>query len=120
MEEVVIVSTARTPIGKAFRGALNNTHGATMAAHVIRAALARAGVDVAEVDDVMLGAALTEGAGGNNIGRTAAVEAELPVSVPGMTLDRKCASGLQTIALSAQRIMRGEGRIYVAGGLDTV
>ena len=120
MTEAVIVSTARTPIGKAYRGSLTDTHGADLAAHVIRAALSRAGVAPAEVEDVVLGSAHPEGATGNNIGRVAALQAGLPVSVSGMTLDRKCASGLQAIAVAAQRIRGGEGGIYVAGGLDSV
>ena len=120
MDEAVIVATARTPIGKANRGALNDCDGPTLAAHVIRAALARAGVSGEEVADVILGAAHPEGAVGNNVGRIAALAAGLPVSVAGMTLDRKCASGLQSIALAAQRIRAGEPGIYIAGGLDSV
>jgi acetyl-CoA C-acetyltransferase len=120
MTEAVIVATARTPIGKAFRGALNNTHGATMGAHVIRAALERARIEPGEVDDVLLGTAVPEGATGSNIARQAAIAAGLPVTVPGVTVDRKCASGLQTIAFAAQRIIAGEEGIYVAGGLDCV
>ncbi len=120
MPYAVIVSTARTPIGKAFRGALNDTHGAMLGGHAIKAAVARAGVDPAEVDDVLIGCATPEGATGSNIARQAACFAGLPVSVPGFTLDRKCSSGLQTIALAAQRVMAGEGDIYVAGGLESV
>jgi len=120
MREAVIVSTARTPIGKAFRGALNDTHGAQMGAHVIQAALERAGVDGGEVEDVLIGCATPEGATGNNIARQSAIGAGLPASVPGMTLDRKCSSGLQTIVLAAQRILAGETGIYVAGGLESV
>ncbi|QMW22367.1 acetyl-CoA C-acyltransferase [Sandaracinobacteroides saxicola] len=120
MAEAVIVSTARTPIGKAHRGAFTDTHGAELAAHVIRAALARAGVAGEEVADVLLGSAHPEGATGNNIARVSALQAGLPAAVPGMTVDRKCASGLQTIALAAQRIRAGEDGIYVAGGLDSV
>ncbi|MFN2259123.1 MAG: acetyl-CoA C-acyltransferase [Parasphingopyxis sp.] len=120
MPDAVIVSTARTPIGKAYRGALNNTHGSTLAAHVIRAALERARVASEEVEDVLLGSAHPEGATGNNIGRSAAIEAGLPASVAGVTVDRKCASGLQTIAMAAQRIRAGEEGIYVAGGVDSV
>ena len=120
MTEAVIVSTARTPIGKAYRGMLADTHGSDLAAHAIIAALARAGVDGVEVEDVMLGSAHPEGATGNNIARVAALRAGLPVSVSGMTLDRKCASGLTTIALAAQRILAGEDGIYVAGGVDSV
>jgi acetyl-CoA C-acetyltransferase len=120
MIDAVIVATARTPIGKAYKGTLRDTNGSTLAAHVIRAATERAGVALDEVSDVMLGSAHPEGATGNNVARVAALEAGCPVSVPGMTLDRKCSSGLQTIALAAQRIMAGEDGIYVAGGLDCV
>ena len=120
MQDAVIVSTARTPIGKAYRGSLTDTHGSDLAAHVITAALDRAGIAPAEVDDVLLGSAHPEGATGNNIARIAAIRAGLPVTVSGMTLDRKCSSGLQTIALASQRIMAGEDGIYVAGGLDSV
>ena len=120
MQDAVIVSTARTPIGKAYRGSLTDTHGSDLAAHVINAAIERAGVAPDEVDDVLLGTAHPEGATGNNIARISALRAGLPVTVSGMTLDRKCSSGLQTIALAAQRIMAGEEGIYVAGGLDSV
>ena len=118
--EAAIVATARTPIGKAHRGALNNIHGASMAAHVISASLARAGLEPAEVEDVLLGSARCEGAVGSNIARQAALRAGLPSSVAGVTLDRKCASGLQTIAFAAQRIRAGEGGIQIAGGVETV
>ena len=120
MQDVVIVSTARTGIGKAFRGALNATHGATLGAHVVRVAVERAGLDGGEVADVMLGCAVQEGATAGNIGRASVLEAGLPVTVPGFVLDRKCASGLQTIALAAQRIRGGEDGIYVAGGVESV
>lgn len=120
MQDAVIVSTARTPIGKAYRGSLTDTHGSDLAAHVITAAIERAGVAPGEVDEVLLGSAHPEGATGNNIARVAALRAGLPVTVSGMTLDRKCSSGLQTIAIAAQRIMSGEEGIYVAGGLDSV
>ncbi|MET0246430.1 MAG: acetyl-CoA C-acyltransferase [Sphingomonas sp.] len=120
MREAAIVATARTPIGKAHRGALNNIHGASLAGHVIAAAVARAGIDPGEVEDVLLGSARCEGAVGSNIARQAALRASLPISVCGVTLDRKCASGLQTIAFAAQRIRSGEGGIYVAGGVETV
>ena len=120
MNEAAIVATARTPIGKAHRGMLNNIHGASMAGHVIAAAVARAGIDPGEVEDVLLGSARCEGAVGSNVARQAALRAGLPVSVCGVTLDRKCASGLQTIAFAAQRIRAGEGGIYVAGGVETV
>ena len=120
MREAVIVATARTPIGRAFRGALNITHGAEMGGHVIAAAVERAGLDPAEVEDVLIGCATPEGATGGNIARAAALRAGLPVTVPGFTLDRKCSSGLQTIALAAQRIRAGEGSAFVAGGLESV
>lgn len=120
MNEAVIVSTARTPIGRAYRGSLADTHSSDMAGHVIAAALSRAGVNPAEVEDVILGAAHPEGASGNNIARVSAIRAGCPNSVPGMTLDRKCSSGLQSIALAAQRIMTGDEGIFVAGGVDSV
>jgi acetyl-CoA C-acetyltransferase len=120
MHEAAIVATARTPIGKAHRGALNNLHGATLAAHAISAAVARAGIDPGEVADVLLGSARGEGASGSNFARQAALRAGLPVTVAGVTLDRKCASGLQAIAFAAQRIRAGEGGIQVAGGAETV
>jgi acetyl-CoA C-acetyltransferase len=120
MSHAVIVSTARTPIGKAFRGSLNNVHGAALGGHAITAAVARADLDPAEIEDVLIGCATPEGATGSNIARQAACVAGLPVTVPGFTLDRKCSSGLQTIALAAQRILAGEGRIFVAGGLESV
>lgn len=120
MKEAAIVATARTPVGKAHRGALNNLHGATLAAHSISAAVERAGLEPGEIADVLLGSARCEGAVGSNIARQAALRAGLPISVCGMTLDRKCSSGLQTIAIAAQRIRSGEGGIYVAGGVETV
>ena len=120
MDEAVIVSTARTAIGKAFRGALNDTDGAQMGAHVMKAALARAGVEGAEVADAVVGTAYPEGAVGNNVARVSALAAGLPVSVAGMTLDRKCASGLQAIVIAAQRIRAGETGIYLAGGMESV
>ena len=118
--DAVIVATARTPIGRAYKGSLNDTEGAVLAGHVIKAALARAGVEGGEVEDVLLGSAHPEGATGNNVARIAAMAAGLPVSVAGTTIDRKCASGLQTIAFAAQRLRAGEEGIYVAGGLDSV
>lgn len=120
LPEAVIVATARTPIGRAFRGAFNNTQGATLGGHAIAAALQRASVAPGEVTDVILGCATPEGATGNNIARQSAIRAGCPVSVPGFTLDRKCSSGLQAIVLAAQRIRAGETGIYVAGGLETV
>ena len=120
MDEAVIVSTARTPLCKSWRGALNMTHGAKMGGHVVHAALERAKVDPQEVDDVIMGCANPEGAAGWNIARQVAMRAGLPQSVPGMTVNRFCSSGLQTIALAAQRIIAGEGEIYVAGGLESI
>ncbi len=120
MNEAVIVSTARTPIGRAYRGSLADTHSSDMAGHVIAAALSRAGVNPAELEDVILGAAHPEGASGNNIARVSAIRAGCPNSVSGMTLDRKCSSGLQSIAFAAQRIMCGDEGIFVAGGVDSV
>jgi acetyl-CoA C-acetyltransferase len=120
MQEAVIVSTARTAIGKAFRGALNNTHGARMGGHVIAEAVRRAGIAPKEVEDVLIGCAWQEGATGSNIARQAAVQARLPVTVPAATVDRKCSSGLNTIAMAATRIRCGEADIVVAGGLESV
>ncbi|MCP3731263.1 acetyl-CoA C-acyltransferase [Sphingomonas sp. MG17] len=119
MTEAVIVATARTPIGRAGRGALNRLDGPELGAIVIREALRRAGVDGAEVEDVLLGAARLEGPQGGNVARMAALRAGLPVGVAGVSLDRKCASGLNTIAIAAQAVRGGAGDIYVAGGLDS-
>jgi acetyl-CoA C-acetyltransferase len=116
----VIVSTARTPLAKSWRGAFNLTHGATLGGHAVSAALARAGVDPARVDDVIMGCALPEGATGNNIARQIAIRAGCPVSVAGMTVNRFCSSGLQSIALAAQRVIAGEGEVYVAGGVEAI
>src|SRR5260221_4821991 len=112
--EAVIVSTARTPLCKSWRGALNMTHGAKMGGHVVHAALERAKVDADEVDDVIIGCANPEGATGWNIARQIAVRARCPQSVPGMTVNRFCSSGLPTIARGAQRIMAGVERRYPA------
>jgi len=120
MTDAVIVSTARTPLCKSWKGALNMTHGAKMGGHVVHAALERAKVDCQEVDDVIMGCANPEGATGWNIARQIALRAGCPVSVPGMTVNRFCSSGLQTIALAAQRIIAGEGDIYVAGGVESI
>jgi acetyl-CoA C-acetyltransferase len=120
MREVAIVSTARTAIGRAFRGALNDTHGAALGAHVVSAALQRAGVPADEIDDVVLGCAWQEGATGSNIARQVALRAGLPASVPAATLDRKCASGLNAIAIAANAIRCGEAEVAVAGGLESV
>jgi acetyl-CoA C-acetyltransferase len=118
--EAVIVSTARTPLCKSWKGALNMTHGAKMGGHVVHAAIERAKVDPQEIDDVIMGCANPEGATGWNIARQIAMRAGCPVSVPGMTVNRFCSSGLQTIALAAQRILAGEGDIYVAGGVESI
>ena len=120
MTEAVIVSTARTPLCKSWRGAFNMTHGATLGGHVAKAALERAGVDAAEVEDVIMGCANPEGATGWNIARQVALRAGMPVSVSGMTVNRFCSSGLQTVALAAQRILAGEGDIFVAGGVESI
>jgi acetyl-CoA C-acetyltransferase len=120
MPEAVIVSTARTPIGKAHRGAFNNTHGATLGGHVIKHAVERAKIDPSEVDDVILGCGMPEKATGGNIARQAALRAGMPITVSGMTVNRFCSSGLQTIALAAQRIIAGESSVIVAGGLESI
>jgi acetyl-CoA C-acetyltransferase len=118
--EAVIVSTARTPLCKSWRGALNMTHGAKMGGHVVHAAMQRAKVDPDEVEDVIIGCANPEGATGWNIARQIAIRAGCPDTVPGMTVNRFCSSGLQTIALASQRIMSGEGELYVAGGVESI
>jgi acetyl-CoA C-acetyltransferase len=120
MTEAVIVSTARTPLTKSWKGAFNMTHGATMAAHAIKAAVERARLEPGEVEDVILGCAYPEGATGNNIARQAALRAGLPITTGGMTVNRFCSSGLQTIATAAQRVRAGEGGIYVAGGVESI
>ncbi|MET1161507.1 MAG: acetyl-CoA C-acyltransferase [Pseudoxanthomonas sp.] len=120
MKEAVIVSTARTGLAKSWKGALNMTHGATMGGHVVQHAVARAGVDPAEVEDVLMGCANPEGATGVNIARQIAIRAGLPVSVPGATVNRFCSSGLQTIAMAAQRVLAGEGHLHVAGGVESI
>ncbi|RPH42463.1 MAG: acetyl-CoA C-acyltransferase [Burkholderiales bacterium] len=120
MREAVIVSTARTGLAKSWRGSLNMTHGAAMGGHAVRAALSRAGVEAAEVEDVIMGCANPEGATGSNIARQIALSAGCPVTVSGMTVNRFCSSGLQTIALAAQRIVAGEGDVYVAGGVESI
>ncbi|MCC7068815.1 MAG: acetyl-CoA C-acyltransferase [Burkholderiales bacterium] len=120
MTDAVIVSTARTPLCKSWKGSMNMTHGATLGGHVIRAAIERAGIDGAEVDDVLMGCANPEGATGWNIARQALLRAGLPDSVPGATVNRFCSSGMQTIAMAAQRIIAGEGDIFVAGGVESI
>ncbi|RZI69493.1 acetyl-CoA C-acyltransferase [Variovorax guangxiensis] len=120
MTRAVIVSTARTPLAKSWKGAFNMTHGATLGGHAVQHAVQRAGIDGAEVDDVIMGCATPEGATGSNIARQIALRAGLPVTTSGMTINRFCSSGLQTIATAAQRIIAGEGDVYVAGGVESI
>jgi len=120
MTAAVIVSTARTPLTKSWKGAFNMTHGATMGGHVVEHAIKRAGIEAAEVDDVIMGCGTPEGATGANIARQVALRAGCPVSVSGMTINRFCSSGLQTIATAAQRIIANEGDVYVAGGVEAI
>jgi acetyl-CoA C-acetyltransferase len=120
MNEAVIVSTARTPLCKSWKGALNMTHGATLGAFAVRAAIDRARLDNAEVEDVIMGCANPEGATGSNIARQIALRAGMPVTVAGITVNRFCSSGLQAIALASQRIMSGEADVYVAGGVESI
>src|ERR1700758_2456098 len=120
MTDAVIVSTARTGLAKSWRGAFNMTHGATLGGHVTQAAVERAKIDPARVEDVIMGCANPEGATGGNIARQIGARAGLPVSVPGMTVNRFCSSGLQTIALAAQRVIAGEGDVFVAGGVESI
>jgi acetyl-CoA C-acetyltransferase len=120
MTSAVIVSTARTPLAKSWKGAFNMTHGATLGGHAVQHAVQRAGIDGAEVDDVIMGCATPEGATGSNIARQIALRAGLPITTSGMTINRFCSSGLQTIATAAQRIIAGEGEVYVAGGVESI
>src|SRR5437773_2116231 len=120
MPEAVIVSTARTPLCKSWRGALNMTHDATMGGHARRHAIDRAKLDPGEIDDVIMGCANPEGATGRNIARQIALRAGCPVTTAGMTVNRFCSSGLQTIAMAAQRVMSGEGEIFAAGGVESI
>jgi acetyl-CoA C-acetyltransferase len=120
VKEAVIVSTARTALCKSWKGSFNLTHGATLGGHAVQHAVARAGIDPAEVEDVLMGCGNPEGATGYNIARQIALRAGLPISVSGATVNRFCSSGLQTIAMCAQRIIAGEGDIYVAGGVETI
>jgi acetyl-CoA C-acetyltransferase len=120
MNEAVIVSTARTPIGKAARGAFNITHGAVMAGHVIKHAVERAGVEPAEVEDVILGCGMPEGATGKNIARLSAIRAGLPVTTAGTTINRLCSSGLQAIAVASQRVVMDKVPVMVAGGVESI
>lgn len=120
MTKAVIVSTARTPLAKSWKGAFNMTHGATLGGHAVQHAVQRAGIEPAEVDDVIMGCANPEGATGANIARQIALRAGLPITTSGMTVNRFCSSGLQTIAMAAQRIIAGEGDVYVAGGVESI
>jgi acetyl-CoA C-acetyltransferase len=120
MTSAVIVSTARTPLAKSWKGAFNMTHGATLGGHAVQHAISRAGIEAAAVDDVIMGCATPEGATGSNIARQIALRAGCPVTTSGMTINRFCSSGLQTIATAAQRIIAGEGEVYVAGGVESI
>ena len=120
MREAVIVSTARTPIGKAYRGAFNNTEAPTLGGHAVKHAVERAGLDPAEVDDVMMGCAMPQGSQGQNIGRQIALAAGLPVTTAGMTVDRQCSSGMMAIALAAKTVICDNVDIMVGGGLESI
>ncbi len=120
MTDAVIVSTARTGLAKSWRGALNMTHGASMGGHVVKHAIERARIDPAEVEDVLMGCATPEGATGANIARQIALRAGCPVTTAGVTVNRFCSSGLQTIAMASQRVIANEGDIFVAGGLEAI
>jgi len=120
MSNALIVSTARTPLAKSWKGAFNMTHGATLGGHAVRAAVERAGIEAGAIEDVLMGCANPEGATGANIARQIALRAGLPVSVSGVTINRFCSSGLQTIAMAAQRIIAGEGDVYIAGGVESI
>ena len=120
MREAVIVSTARTGLAKSWKGALNNTHGASMGGHAAKHAIQRASIDPGEVEDVIVGCATPEGATGGNIARQIALSASCPITTSGMTINRFCSSGLQTIATAAQNIIAGEADIYVAGGVESI
>ena len=120
MTSAVIVSTARTPLAKSWKGSFNMTHGATLGGHAVEHAIKRAGIEAAEVDDVIIGCATPEGATGANIARQIALRAGCPVTVSGYTINRFCSSGLQAIATAAQRVIAGEADIYVAGGVESI
>jgi len=120
MREAVIVATARTPIGKAYRGAFNNTQGQELASHAIAQAVKRAGVDPAEIDDVILGCALQQGSTGSNVARQGLLRAGLPVTVPGMSIDRLCSSGLMAIATAAKQIVHDGMQIAIGGGVESI
>jgi len=120
MSKAVIVSTARTPLAKSWKGAFNMTHGATLGGHAVKAAVERAGIEPGAIEDVLMGCATPEGATGGNIARQIALRAGLPITVSGVTINRFCSSGLQTIAMAAQRVIAGEGDVYVAGGVESI
>jgi acetyl-CoA C-acetyltransferase len=120
MTQALIVSTARTPLAKSWKGSFNMTHGATLGGHVVKAAVERAGIDPGAIEDVLMGCANPEGATGWNIARQCVLAAGLPVGVAGATVNRFCSSGLQTIAMAAQRIIAGEGDVYIAGGVESI
>ncbi len=120
MTSAVIVSTARTPLTKSWRGAFNMTHGATLGGHAVQHAIQRAGIEPGEVEDVIMGCAYPEGATGANIARQIALRAGCPITVSGLTINRFCSSGLQSIALASQRIISGEAEVYVAGGVESI
>ncbi len=120
MKEAVIVSTARTPIGKAHRGSFNNLESPTLASYAIRAAVKRAGIEPGEIDDCIIGAAMQQGSQGFNIGRQCAIRSELPVEVAGMSMDRQCSSGLMSIATAAKQVICDGAPIVVAGGVESI
>ena len=120
MKDAVIVSTARTPIGKAYRGTFNNTEAPTLAAHAIREAVSRAGVDSGEVEDVVMGCAMQQGSSGQNVARQALLAAGLPVTVAGMSVDRQCSSGMMAIAIAAKQVLDDNMPIVVGGGVESI
>ncbi|MGZ5887680.1 MAG: thiolase family protein, partial [Ramlibacter sp.] len=120
MTNAVIVSTARTPLTKSWKGAFNMTHGATLGGHAVKHAVQRAGIDPGAIEDVLMGCANPEGATGANIARQIALMADLPITVAGATVNRFCSSGLQTIAMASQRVIAGEGDVFVAGGVESI
>jgi acetyl-CoA C-acetyltransferase len=120
MTDAVIVSTARTALAKSWKGSFNMTYGATLGGHAVKHAIERAGIDPGEVEDVVMGCANPEGTTGANVARQIALAAGCPVSVPGMTVNRFCSAGLQTVASASQRVLAGEGDIYVAGGVESI
>ena len=120
MRDAVIVSTARTPIGKAYRGSLNATTPQALAAHAIEHAVKRAGIDGSEISDCVIGAALQQGHSGGNIARQAAIRAGLPVTVAGMSLDRQCASGMMAIATAAKQVVMDGMDIVIGGGVESI